>query len=59
MGQPVKGTVGILLTAGLAGLRSKEELLDDIAEMIEQGIRISPLLQLWLKEEIEKGLSST
>jgi predicted nucleic acid-binding protein len=54
MGLPVKGTVGVLLTVGLSGLRSKEELLDDLEGMIRRGIRISPQLQSWLKQELEK-----
>ena len=44
MGLSVKGTMGILLTAGLAGLRSKDELIADLDKMINQGIRISPQL---------------
>ncbi|MCB9076065.1 MAG: DNA-binding protein [Anaerolineaceae bacterium] len=55
MGLPVKGTVGILLAAGLAGLRSKETLLTDVKKMIDQGIRISPQLTVWLRQELEKA----
>ena len=54
MGLPVKGTVGVLLTMGLSGLRSKEELLNDLEGMIRRGIRISPQLQSWLKQELEQ-----
>jgi predicted nucleic acid-binding protein len=54
MGMPVKGTVGVLLTVGLAGLRSKEELLTVLADMIKYGIRIKPQLQAWLKKELSK-----
>lgn len=54
MGLPVKGTVGVLLTIGLSGLRSKEELLNDLEGMIRRGIRVSPQLQSWLKQELEK-----
>ena len=55
MGIPVKGTVGVLLTAGLAGLRSKEEVLSYTATMVKAGLRISPQLQAWLKQELENG----
>jgi predicted nucleic acid-binding protein len=54
MGFPVKGTLGILLTAGLAGLLSQEEALQAMYDMIRHGIRISPVLQNWLKEELER-----
>ena len=54
LGLPLTGTLGVLLTAGLAGLRPKEELLNNLAEMIKQGIRINPQLQNWLKQELEK-----
>ena len=53
MGIPVKGTVGVLLTAGLAGLRSKEEVLSYATTMVKAGLRISPQLQEWLKQELE------
>ena len=39
----------------MTGLRSKDELIADLAEMISHGIRISPQLQSWLKEELEKA----
>ena len=55
MGIPVKGTVGVLLTAGLAGLRSKEEVLSYATTMVKAGLRISPQLQEWLKQELENG----
>ena len=55
MGIPVKGTIGVLLTAGLAGLRSKEEVLSYTATMVKAGLRISPQLQAWLEQELENG----
>ena len=55
MGIPVKGSVGVLLTAGLAGLRSNEDLLAFAADMVKSGLRISPQLLEWLKQEPEKG----
>lgn len=51
---PVKGTLGILLTAVLAGLMSKEEALDGLELLVEHRIRISPRWQNWLKQELEK-----
>lgn len=55
MGLPIKGTVGVLLTAGLSGLRTKEDLLTDLETMLRHGIRISPQLQDWLRQELEKS----
>lgn len=52
---PIKGTVGVLLTAGLSGLRTKEDLLTDLETMLRHGIRISPQLQDWLRQELEKS----
>jgi predicted nucleic acid-binding protein len=54
MGIPVKGTLGILLSAVLAGLLSKEEALDALQRLLEAGIRIAPRWQAWLEEELEK-----
>jgi predicted nucleic acid-binding protein len=54
MGLPVKGTLGILLAAALAGLLPRSEALDAMQRLLEQGIRISPQWQTWLKEELEK-----
>ncbi|TEU10645.1 MAG: DUF3368 domain-containing protein [Anaerolineales bacterium] len=54
MGLPVKGTLGILLAAVLAGLLSKEEALDALQRLVDGGIRISPRWQTWLKEELDK-----
>lgn len=50
---PIKGTVGFLLTAVLAGLLSREEALDAVRRLIERGIRISPRWQRWLEEELK------
>lgn len=55
MGLPVKGTLGLLLTAALAGLIPKEEVLDDLQKMLKSGIRISPRWQRWLQTELDKG----
>jgi predicted nucleic acid-binding protein len=54
VGLPVKGAVRVLLTGGLSGLPSKEELLNDLEGVIRRGIRISPQLQAWLKQELEQ-----
>lgn len=54
MGVPVKGTLGILLAAALAGLLPKEEALNAPRRLMDKGIRISPQWQTWLKEELDK-----
>lgn len=54
MGLPVKGTLGILLAAALAGLLSRSEALEALERLVEGGIRISPRWQSWLKEELGK-----
>jgi predicted nucleic acid-binding protein len=54
MGIPVKGTLGILLAGVLAGLLSKEAALGDLQALIKGGIRISPHLQNWLRDELSK-----
>jgi ribosome assembly protein YihI (activator of Der GTPase) len=46
--------MGVLLTAVLAGLLSKEEALNNLEEMLKQGIRISSRLQNWLREELDR-----
>jgi predicted nucleic acid-binding protein len=58
MGLPVKGTLGILLTAALADLISKESVLDDIVKLLDAGIRIGPKWQEWLQTELDKDLES-
>jgi predicted nucleic acid-binding protein len=53
LGLPVKGTLGILLTAVLAGLLSKEQALADLNELVERGIRIAPRWRKWFERELE------
>ena len=57
MGLPVKGTLGILLAAALAGLLSRQEALDDLHRLVNRGIRIAPRWQQWFRVElgIRKG----
>ncbi len=52
MDLPVKGTLGVLLSAVLAGLLSKDQALDDLLRLLEQGIRIGPRWQAWFRAEI-------
>lgn len=52
MGLPVKGTLGILLAAVLAGLLSRQEALDDLQRLLARGIRIAPRWQQWLRTEL-------
>lgn len=53
LGLPVKGTLGILLAAVLAGLLSKEQALADLNELMERGIRIAPRWRKWFERELE------
>jgi predicted nucleic acid-binding protein len=52
MGLPVKGTLGILLAAVLAGLLSRQEALDDLQRLLARGIRIAPRWQQWFWTEL-------
>ncbi|MGC8780716.1 MAG: DUF3368 domain-containing protein [Anaerolineae bacterium] len=52
MGLPVKGTLGVLLAAVLAGLLSRQEALDDLQKLLIRGIRIAPRWQDWFKREL-------
>ena len=54
MGLPVKGTLGVLLAAVLAGLLSKAEALDGVRQLVDSEIRISSRWQAWLKDELDK-----
>jgi predicted nucleic acid-binding protein len=55
MDLPVKGTLGVLLAAVLAGLLSQEEALDALHLLVEKGIRISSRWQDWFSAELAKG----
>jgi len=54
MGLNTKGTFGILLAAYLSGFLSKERAIRAARELIEKGIRISPEVADWFKDELEK-----
>ena len=54
MGFSVKGTLGILLAAVLAGLVSKPEALDGLSQLASSEIRISSRWQDWLRDELDK-----
>ena len=51
---PVKGTLGILLAAVLAGLLTREDALEDLEKLQQAGIRISPRWQNWLTRELDQ-----
>ncbi len=55
MGLPVKGTLGLLLSAVLAGYMSRDEALHALTWLTERGIRISLQWQIWLKEELARS----
>jgi predicted nucleic acid-binding protein len=54
LGLPVKGTLGILLAAALAGLLTRQEALQDLQKLLSVGIRISPRWQNWLRTELDQ-----
>lgn len=54
MGLPVKGTLGILLAAVLAGLLSRAEALDGLQRLVSSEIHISQRWQAWLRDELDK-----
>lgn len=55
MGLPVKGTLGILLAAALAGFLTRQEVLEDLQKLLSAGIRISPRWQAWLRAELDSS----
>ena len=52
LGLPLKGTLGILLSAAIAGLISKEEALRCLEELPRAGIRIASRWRAWLEREL-------
>jgi predicted nucleic acid-binding protein len=54
LGLPVKGTLGVLLAAVLAGLLSKAEAVDGLRRLADSEIRISSRWQDWLRDELDK-----
>ena len=54
LGLSVKGTLGILLAAALAGLLTRQEVLQDLQDLLNAGIRISPRWQNWLRTEVQQ-----
>jgi predicted nucleic acid-binding protein len=54
MGLEPKGTVGILLTAFVASLVSKERALKAVHTLVENGIRISPDVIAWFEAKLDK-----
>jgi predicted nucleic acid-binding protein len=54
MGLPVKGMLGVLLAAVIAGLLTKQEALEDLQNLLNSGIRISTRWQNWLRAELER-----
>lgn len=52
LGLPVKGTLGVLLTAVLAELMTKEQGLEALETLLAHDIRVAPRWQAWFKEEL-------
>jgi predicted nucleic acid-binding protein len=52
LGLPVKGTLGIMLAAVLAGLLTKEDALNDLQRLLRGGIRIAPRWQAWFETQL-------
>lgn len=55
MGLPIKGTLGILIAAVIAGVYPKEDALNGLQLMLKEGIRIGPRWQQWYQDEIDKA----
>ena len=53
MGLSVKGTVGILLAGFHAGYLSKQETLDSLQQLVNNGIRLSSKIINWVKTELD------
>ncbi len=51
---PIKGTLGVLLAAVLAGLLAKEQAQEALQTLLAHGIRIAPRWQVWFKRELDK-----
>ena len=54
MGLPIKGTLGILLAAVMAGLLAKTEARDGLQLLANSEIRISSRWQKWLEDELDR-----
>lgn len=54
MGLSVKGTLGILLTGFYIGYLEKQETLDLVKQLVNNGIRLSPNVIDSIKEELDK-----
>ena len=52
MGLPLKGTLGLLLSAVQADILEKDDALADVQKLAQQGIRIAPRLLAWFEEEL-------
>ena len=53
MGLSVKGTVGILLASFYAGYISKQETIDSLQQLVNNGIRLSSQIIDWVKIELD------
>ena len=53
MGLSVKGTVGILLAGFHAGYLSKQETLDSLQKLVNNGIRLSSQIINWVTTELD------
>jgi predicted nucleic acid-binding protein len=52
MNLPLKGTLGVLLTAVLVGQLTQEQALEALQTLLTHGIHISPRWQAWFEEEV-------
>jgi predicted nucleic acid-binding protein len=55
MGLSVKGTLGILLTGFYSGYLSKQETLNLVQNLVDNGIRLSPRVINSIKAELDKN----
>jgi predicted nucleic acid-binding protein len=54
LGLPVKGTLGVLLTAAGAGLITKQEARESVSNLLKNGIRLGSQLIRMFESELEK-----
>ncbi len=55
MGLSVKGTLGILLTGFYSGYLSKQETLNSVQNLVDNGIRLSPRVLDSITAELDKN----
>ncbi len=57
LGLPLKGTLGLLLSAVQTGLVDQEDAIADVQRLTRNGIRISASLQAWFEKEVRSSIT--